>query len=148
MDDALRQAQDLSIRVLLSMASYVATAAKEITSAEEKEGDLTARALRMTLFTTMPSCQTRSQASAMPNSAPLPSPPTNQPSQYFLQQAQSRNPLAPTSQPQPSSSQQKHGPAQGVQDSSMANEDFCLIAEAAKRAQVAVVMRDLGEVTL
>ncbi|CAO1597761.1 hypothetical protein XANCAGTX0491_001558 [Xanthoria calcicola] len=96
----------------------------------------------------MPPCHSRSQSSAASSSAPLPSPSANQPAQYFLQQAQSRNPPPPTSQAQPSSSQQAPGHVHGAQDSSIAKQDFCLIAEAAKRAQMAVLMRDLGEVSL
>ncbi|KAI4221945.1 MAG: hypothetical protein L6R36_006524 [Xanthoria steineri] len=112
------------------------------------KGDATAEALWMIALTRMPPCHSRSQSSAASSSAPLPSPSANQPAQYFLQQAQSRNPPPPTSQAQPSSSQQAPGHVQGAQDSSIAKQDFCLIAEAAKRAQMAVLMRDLGEVSL
>ncbi|KAL9011901.1 MAG: hypothetical protein Q9173_003300 [Seirophora scorigena] len=95
---------------------------------------------------TMPTYHTRTQPTATSNSAPLPSP-SSQPSQWLYPQAQARNP-PPTSQPQ-STSQQPQGHTQGVNDdTSISKQDFCLIAEAAKRAQMAVLMRDLGEVTL
>ncbi|KAI4287554.1 MAG: hypothetical protein L6R35_003184 [Caloplaca aegaea] len=94
---------------------------------------------------TMATCHTRTQQPTS-NSAPLPSP-SSQPAQWLYPQAQARNP-PPTSQPQ-ATSQQTQGHIQGVNnDTSISKQDFCLIAEAAKRAQMAVLMRDLGEVTL
>ncbi|KAI4104780.1 MAG: hypothetical protein L6R37_003053 [Teloschistes peruensis] len=86
-------------------------------------------------------------SSAASASAPLPSPSASQPAQYFIQQAQARNPPPPNSQPPPSL-QQTQGSRSGVTDTAAAKQDFCVIAEAAKRAQMAVLTRDLGEVTL
>jgi len=94
-------------------------------------------------------------------SAPLPSPSASQTpaSQYFPQQRHRSSTTisqthaqAPTSQPQ--SQQQIHQTQQGPQQyghdpyAAGKEKNFCLIAEAAKRAQMAVLMRDMGEVAL
>ncbi|MCJ1272306.1 hypothetical protein MMC21_000092 [Puttea exsequens] len=102
-------------------------------------------------------------------SAPLPSPSTSQPSQnyfpsHYLSQHRRRSSTsipqtskqAPTSQPQTQGQQQfaQQQQQQALQRcgqgplSNGKEKDFCLVAEAAKRAQMAVLMRDMGEVAL
>ena len=87
--------------------------------------------------------------------APLSSPALNQPSQsqhsYFSGSSQSS---APTSAPQTTQSQSQTQPQQiqqqrPVSDASATSgflRDFNLVAEAAKRAQMAVLMRDMEAV--
>ncbi|KAM0805667.1 hypothetical protein BDR22DRAFT_297086 [Usnea florida] len=99
------------------------------------------------------------------SSAPSTSPSANQPSQYFPPYPQHRHQTSAslpqsqpaTSQSQPQSqlqsqqqSQQQSGQAQqcGNDPSQSKSKDFCVIAEAAKRAQMACLMRDMGEVAL
>lgn len=95
-------------------------------------------------------------------SAPLPSPSANekQSGQYFPSQQRQRasssipqtQAQAPTSQPQqqPQKFQLQQNPQQYAQDpyATGKEKDFCMVAEAAKRAQMAVLMRDMGEVGL
>ncbi|KAK4634056.1 hypothetical protein CLAFUW4_01772 [Fulvia fulva] len=85
-------------------------------------------------------------------SAPLPSPSVHQPAGYFGSLA------APTSHP----SQQQRIPQQqqmlspyvgqrnggGAPETAPLLQDFSLIAEAAKRAQIATLSRDLGDIGL
>ena len=87
-----------------------------------------------------------------PQSAPLPSPSVQQPSSYFGSIA------APTSHP----TQQQRIPQQqqmlspyvgqrnggGAPETAPLLQDFSLVAEAAKRAQIATLSRDLGDIGL
>ncbi|KAL2038163.1 hypothetical protein N7G274_009111 [Stereocaulon virgatum] len=98
------------------------------------------------------------------SSAPLPSPSSSQPAQYFPSQPnlhRHRTSIsvpqsqAPTSQPQSQSqeqlqqSQQQATQQYGHEPYGGANQTgFCLIAEAAKRAQMEVTMRDMGDLSL
>jgi hypothetical protein len=96
------------------------------------------------------------------SSAPLPSPSSTQPSNsYFTAHRHRSSSLlpqshtqGPTSQPQPQqlfaqSQQTTQGQQYGHPPYPTGNEKgFCLVAEAAKRAQMAVLMRDMGEVAL
>jgi len=83
--------------------------------------------------------------------APLSSPSLNGPTQgqhtYFNSQSTSAQSSAPTSVP---TQQQQPQPPQPQQDTTDATSpflrDFNLVAEAAKRAQMAVLMRDLEAV--
>jgi len=95
------------------------------------------------------------------SSAPLPSPSSSQPSNNYFSTHRHRSSTSipqthtqgPTREPQ---SQQPFAPSQQAQGQQYGHvpyatgkeEDFCLIAEAAKRAQMAVLMRDMGEVAL
>ena len=100
-------------------------------------------------------------------SAPLPSPSSSQPAHYFPSQPSLHNrnrslnptgqtqPQAPTSQTQPYSQQHVQQPQQHASQA-YAHEphgggqaqEGCLIAEAAKRAQVQIAMRDMAELSL
>lgn len=97
--------------------------------------------------------------STMPNSttqagtasAPHPSPSASQPSQYSPQQPKHRHRTSLIqSQPQPEQQQASIPRSQPAETttSPSSQKDFCMIAEAAKRAQMACLMRDMGEVTL
>lgn len=91
-------------------------------------------------------------------SAPLPSPSTQQPMSYFGSLSQSQH--APTSHPGQQRVPQQYqaapsgpyfgqrGDGRGVSETAPFLKDFSLVAEAAKRAQMACLTRDLGEVGL
>ncbi|EME48819.1 hypothetical protein DOTSEDRAFT_67763 [Dothistroma septosporum NZE10] len=85
-------------------------------------------------------------------SAPLPSPAVHQPNSYFGSIAA---PTSPSTQQQRISQQQQMlSPYVGQRNGGGAPEtapllqDFSLIAEAAKRAQIATLSRDLGDIGL
>lgn len=81
-------------------------------------------------------------------SAPLPSP-SSQPSQYFPLQTHNRHRTSLTQTKEPQVPIPRSQPDAGAGTSTKPEgKDFCLIAEAAKRAQMACLMRDLGEVAL
>ncbi|MCJ1224550.1 hypothetical protein MMC12_001195 [Toensbergia leucococca] len=91
------------------------------------------------------------------SAAPLPSPSTNQPLQYFPPKSQHRHrtslshPQPPQSQQQGRISTESEMARGGADDSTTVTpflRDLNLVAEAAKRAQMAVLMRDMGEVAL
>ena len=115
----------------------------------------------VTLLTLPFMASTNTSGTSSSSSAPLPSPSASQPSQYFPSHSQNRRRTstslpqsqAPTSQSKPQSQQQfqqQPGQAQqyGHDPSQGKSKDFCVVAEAAKRAQVACLMRDMGEVAL
>lgn len=82
--------------------------------------------------------------------APLSSPSLNQPPQYFHHPSQQRQhqaqaQAAPAPAPQ---QQQQQAPQSSRQDTSSFLRDFNLVAEAAKRAQMAVLMREMEAVGL
>jgi len=81
-------------------------------------------------------------------SAPQPSP-SSQPLQYFPSQPQNRHRTSLTQSKESQAPIPRSQPDPGAGTSTkQETKDFCLIAEAAKRAQMACLMRDLGEVAL
>jgi hypothetical protein len=85
--------------------------------------------------------------------APLSSPSLKQPSQYFHHNSQQRQhstqaPAAPSTMSSAPQQQQQQGQLSSSQDTSPFLRDFNLVAEAAKRAQMAVLMREMEAVGL
>ena len=88
---------------------------------------------------------------ARPSSAPLPSPSQTHQAQYFgtlptRQQVQAVQ--QPQSQRRDSVYQGQRGGVGGAPETAPFLADFSLLAEAAKRAQMACLMRDFGDVEL
>lgn len=88
-------------------------------------------------------------------SAPLPSPSTAQPAGYFNSIAHQGPTSHPAQQARIPQSQmpsnymgQRGGGMGGAPETAPFLQDFSLVAEAAKRAQMACLARDLGEVGL
>ncbi|KAK5124687.1 hypothetical protein LTR85_001400 [Meristemomyces frigidus] len=88
-------------------------------------------------------------------SAPLPSPSANQPMGYFGSIAQAQAPTShpaqqriPQSQMAAGSYMGQRGDGGGMPETAPFLKDFNLVAEAAKRAQMACLARDLGDVGL
>jgi len=82
--------------------------------------------------------------------APLSSPSMNQPGQYFQHHNQASNSV-PLQQQQAQQSAQAQTTTQAAGDANATSpflRDFNLVAEAAKRAQMAVLMRDMEAVGL
>ncbi|CAK4032460.1 Hypothetical predicted protein [Lecanosticta acicola] len=99
------------------------------------------------------------QSSQMPeSSAPLPSPAVNQPMSYFGSIASQPTTTSHPAQQQraPAQAQQaagshyvgQRGDGGGVPETAPFLQDFNLVAEAAKRAQMACLSRDLGDIGL
>jgi hypothetical protein len=92
---------------------------------------------------------------------PLPSPTTNAPQHFYFPPVSSRQvqaqsipsmqqqlPVSQTSSQPQSIQSNNHAIAQSNDPSSQLRRDFNLLAEAAKKAQLAVITRDLGDVAL
>ncbi|KAK4546876.1 hypothetical protein LTR36_001608 [Oleoguttula mirabilis] len=87
------------------------------------------------------------------SSAPLPSPSANQPMSYFGSIAQAQPPTSYPAQQRIPQSQTgsylgQRGGGGGMPETAPFLKDFNLVAEAAKRAQMACLARDLGDVGL
>ncbi|KAF2484091.1 hypothetical protein BDY17DRAFT_322966 [Neohortaea acidophila] len=78
-------------------------------------------------------------------SAPLPSPSTNQPATYFASLAPQQ---PPSQRRQDNRFVGQRGGDGGIPETAPFLHDFNLVAEAAKRAQMACLARDLGDVGL
>ena len=103
-----------------------------------------------------------------PSATPMPSPSSSQPSQYFLSQSQQQYPprilgsqpqgplqqrIPPPHKPPPQQQEQtREETVRGGADDPSASTPFLrdlnLVAEAAKRAQMGILMRDMSEVAL
>lgn len=127
------------------------------TSTSSTTSSVSQSSLSTTTTTTATEVSQMSQMSASSTSAPLPSPSTQQPASYFG----SISARPPTSQPThvqlqriPPSQQTtsafigQRGDGSGMPETAPFLQDFSLIAEAAKRAQMACLSRDLDEIGL
>ena len=104
-----------------------------------------------------PSTMLRTQQDGLA-SAPLPSPSSSQPNAYFGTLAQQPPTSHPSQQQQQRMPQQQQtvagtylgqrGDGGGAPETTPFLKDFNLVAEAAKRAQMACIARDLGEMGL